>query len=173
MEFIRVLWKYSKKDTWMDANHWLLWALLGGLFPLWGGLLGTKLLSQNVNFENFTAHGEFVLYGASFSGTSLYLILRQKRWFPNRSLVAFLFVAFIGISACVYATVVAETVLGTQLKLDRSFITLLGYILFVLAGALSYLMVVVDNILTSIDFQQISQSQVDHLSEEFDSLEDQ
>ncbi len=63
---------------------WLGAHVLGGLLPLWGSLILLRLFSRETTLFDYVRNGEFSLYAAALSGTSLFLILRGLPTTPPR-----------------------------------------------------------------------------------------
>lgn len=166
MELIKTI-KTSNLRHWGDAFMWLLYALIGGLLPLWGGAILIKLSGKWEGISLFFHHGEFAIYSAALLAPTIYLITRAFRIAGKRVFLLFTF-CFLFVSAILFAGVKSGELLGRPL--DIEFLRNATLWLFAGSVVLSYLVNVFENVRLSVDIQQIREADYNNLSKKFDKL---
>lgn len=77
-----------KKPTLEDLSltgAWVLWAVIIGLLPLWGGWLVMIIKKQGPQLDDFVSSGEFALYTAATIAPAVFTVLisyKQRGIFP-------------------------------------------------------------------------------------------
>lgn len=166
MELIRTI-KSSQLSHWSDALMWLMYTLIGGLLPLWGGAVLIKLSGKWEGLSLFFHHGEFAIYSAALLAPTIYVITRAFRIAGKRVFLLFSF-CFLFISAILFAGVKSGELFGMQL--DIGFLRNATFELFAGSIVLSYLVNVFENVRLSVDIQQIRDQAYNDLSKKFDKL---
>jgi hypothetical protein len=131
MEFINALLE-TRSSNWKDAAIWLAYALLGGLLPIWGGVLFLRAISKPLAMYYFIDNGELAIYSASILSPTLYLILKDFKTsiFANRHIFALVSLLFLLVSSFLFASVVASS--AGKFEVDQIFLrkwTVIGYII--------------------------------------------
>jgi hypothetical protein len=181
VKLIRELVGNSKREHWIEGFAWLVWSLVGGLFPVWLTIVGLILTKQKVQVAIFTDNGEFAIYSASYIAGTLYILFRdiqqtESGSFPSRSALGLIFCLLLLGSAAMFMVVCLLSVIGAGTSweiltlLDRDALRVMSLIIFPLAMFLSFLVVVADNIRMMPDVTMIVEAQFDQLENDFDEL---
>lgn len=112
MELLAGLFQNCGKKDWQAGALWLGWVVIGGLLPLWGTAVLLGLFGKSVDSHELLKNGEFVLYAASFSGATLYVIRRDI--FPSRNLLTIAHCAVLAICLLVFTALTVTSMLAGQ-----------------------------------------------------------
>jgi hypothetical protein len=155
-------------NHWQNGGYWLLFTLVGGLFPLYAGFL-FLLIFSTINVTGFIDHGEFVIYSAGLLPPALLIIFSDYRDpFPNRALWG-----LIAISLLIVCTVVFGAMAAVQFKpelqkdIDIEMLRVVSVMLFGVTTVLAFLLIVLDSVMPGIE--EIAEQR----SGDLNSLEDQ
>lgn len=160
-------------DHWREAILLILFTLVGGLAPLWIGLLIVQSTSGSPQLLDFAAHGEFALYTASLLAPCIYLVVQESAETPFVGRTFFVLLAFFGILLAVasYTMVAPETSKVIPFApLDRAFIGHGTISLFCISLILSLTITTLENARTYPPIHKIEKSQESELENEFDRL---
>lgn len=118
---------------------WLFATTIGGLLPLYAGMVLVKLLNQPVSLSDFFRNGEFALYAASFIAPALYQLFRDlKNPFPHRMILGLLSVVLLMVSTVVFAGVFVVARLPpvqSHIDINISYLGIISFILLLVAIA--------------------------------------
>ena len=181
MDIIRELRNNSKWDHWREGFVWLLWSLVGGLFPVWLTMIGLKLTKQEIKLQSFTGNGEFALYSASYVAGTLYILFKdfqdlKKRNFPSRSVLGLAFSALLLVAAAMFMVVCLLNVIGATGKpdllnlLDKDALRRMSLVVFPVTMVLSLLVMVTENVRMMPDLNEMAKDQLQKLGSDFDKL---
>lgn len=178
MLFLKYLFVHSKGKDWYDGFLWLLWHLICSLMPIWIVLLFLCLLKQPIEMGSFTKNAEFALYSASFLGTCLYIVLRdfRKNNFPSRAVLSVILFPTLVFCAIIYSllailNVLNEADISEPLKMiDKDLLVKMSWILLPTVFVLAFLVIVVDNIHSSMDPRTLQKESFDKLDQDFDRI---
>src|SRR2546427_10690573 len=100
---------HALQKHWKETTNWLAFTLVGGLIPVWGGMVLFLLLSKPVFFSTFSSNGEFAIYSAAILAPSLYLIAKDRTTsnFLFRPFFSLICVVGLLLSAMLFAGVTA------------------------------------------------------------------
>jgi len=163
-------------EHWRESSKWLMYTLVGGLVPVWGGMFLFKLFSRPVSFSDFSSNGEFALYSATMLAPSLYLILKDYNSsnFLYRHTFALASVLGLLVSMILFAGVTAVHAGGMgSVNLDQRFLRWVTMLLFLVAVGVSFLVTALDNERIGIDVSKVREeraNQVKDLEKQFDKL---
>ncbi len=181
MQIIKDLLKDSKAKHWTDGLQWLGWSVIGGLMPIFVLLFALKATRQPIGVQCFTNNGEFALYSASYLGTAFYIVMRdfRRRAFPSRSVLALILVPGLLIAGCMYSFIALVNILrdsASQTQLlslfNREFLRVVSLFLLPFVCALTYVIIVADNVHATADISAIARENEEALAKDFDKLEE-
>jgi len=135
MEF----WGYLKKSSWEDWRNglrWLLYGLMGIMFPLIIGFFLLKIVSKWTGFVDFLSHGELCIYAASLLAAILYSLDEIKTSAAIARLGAY---ALILIVSTLYASTVMRDIYSERVDINEAFLFWFSLFIFVLSLMLSYI----------------------------------
>src|SRR5437588_3999549 len=69
--------KTSESQDWWESSSWLLYNLIGGLLPMWGGLLLLYIFGHHDRWQQLISRGEFALYSAALLAPAVYVVLKD------------------------------------------------------------------------------------------------
>ena len=170
----------AKREHWLDALEWLGWSLILGLMPIWASMLTRALFRLPFSWANVTSQGEFALYSASFLGTCFYIVGRdfRNRAYPSRSVLNLILAAFLVVSICLYLIPSFILLVDGELKIEllRNFngplLVNSSLWLLPIVCALTYLIIVADNVGATIDLREVSQRNYNNLNKQFDLIKE-
>lgn len=160
---------------------WLLYSLIGGLLPVWAGILMFKLFKQNFSLATFSDNGEFALYSASYLTGTLYILFKdfknlKNNKFPSSALIGLLVLVLLLASSFMFGSVCSMNALGNSnfpqmLNLiDKHFLRWVCMFCFMIALIIAFFVVVADNMRAAPDLQKMAGDQLDTLNRQFDEL---
>ncbi|MDQ3816154.1 MAG: hypothetical protein M3362_00510 [Acidobacteriota bacterium] len=161
---------------WRETSKWLMYTLLGGLIPVWGGIVTFRLLSINYNFGTFTSNGEFALYSAAMLAPACYLIAKDYKdtVFVYRSVFIFICVFCLLFSAILFSLVTAVNGIGKEklpIKFDADFLRTSTLYLFIVSIIIAYIATAVDSYrILPEDIRDMRQDAINKLGDDFDKL---
>ncbi len=161
---------------WKETTNWLLYTLVGGLVPVWGGMVLFGLFSKPLAFSAFSSNGEFAIYSAAILAPSLYLILKDLSTsnFLYRHFFSLVCIFGLGVSMILFAGVTAVNTGGLgAVTLNQGFLRRVTIILFLISVIVAFLVTALDSARMGIDIKQVRQereSQEQNLEKEFDHL---
>ena len=134
----------------VETFKWLIFTLVGGLIPVWGGMLMFRLFSIKFGFATFSSNGEFALYSAGMLAPSCYLIVKDYKnsVFIYRSFFALASIICLLISAILFAGVTAASSFGKEqvpIKLDSDFLRTITLWLFAVSVIISFIVMALDS----------------------------
>ena len=101
----------ASRQQWAESGKWLLFVVIGGLLPIWGGYLLLIIFSQPTALWNFASNGELALYSAALLTPALYLVGRDVTDpFVHRQMFMLFGMLLLVIAALLFA---AATAAGT------------------------------------------------------------
>lgn len=105
--------KAATKEQWVNTTEWFLFTLIGGLVPLWLGIILLKVTSSWRGWDFFVINGEFALYSASLLAPTIHILIKdtKKPWFKLLILTSILLLI---ISTALYTTVTVKTTADIQ-----------------------------------------------------------
>jgi hypothetical protein len=166
--------KYGTRKDWWRSFIWLVFTVIGGLVPLWGGWIILNLFGRQVSWFDFVRHGEFALYAAAFITPAFYLISKEATGtFPQRQ-----FLLLVGLMGLLVATVIFAGVTaaiapssgGPLPSLNEQFLSRSSWILLVFSLIYAFAVTLTDTIRTQTDPQRIAREQQVDLERSFDDL---
>ena len=164
------------RNNWKDTANWLAYTLIGGLIPVWGGMVAFVLLSKPVLFSSFSSNGEFAIYSAAMLAPSLYLIAKDRTTsnFLFRPFFSLMCIVGLLLSTILFAIVTAVNTggLGT-VSLNVGFLRVFTLLLFAGSVLLSFVVTSVDAERIGIDIDQVrkkKKEQITDLNDEVDKL---
>ena len=114
----------TRSENWSDGGNWLLFTLIGGLLPVWGGAIILVLFGNEVSFASFTDHGEFAIYSAGLLASALLVVMREYRArFRERAILGLLSLVLIIIATLIFTAASAgenETTLNVNRTIMRN-----------------------------------------------------
>jgi hypothetical protein len=160
-----------------DATYWLVYSLLGGLAPIWCGVIISKILSHPPTLGQFTAHGEFALYTAAIVAPAFHTLSRDLKvpGFKGRQFFLLASVCCMVIAVCIYVAVSCAQIPGLMLAIgtiDQEFLRFFTPLLFVFAMGLAFIVTVLDYGRLSSDVREVVVEQRQELKDEFNKLKD-
>jgi hypothetical protein len=165
----------SERQDWWESLSWLAYSLIGGLLPLWGGLLLLYLFGHHDRWPQLISHGEFAIYSAALLAPAVYVILKQ---IPASGFVhqqAFVLLAFVGllVSAILFTgvTILAESD-STFLRLNQDALFRISVPLFVVSLAFAFVVTLLDNARLNPDVRRLAEDARRRLEEQFAKTED-
>ena len=169
------LWT-SRASHWTESGHWLGFALLGGLLPIWGHFLLLLILGEEHQWRLvLIGNGELALYSAAFFAVAMQLIVRNigASEFVHRPLFALIAVIGLLVATIIFAGPTAlRTAAVVAPKLNRDFLVTASLPLFVFSVIFAFLMTVLDNIRMQPDVHGLALGQQKKLQEDFDKVEE-
>ena len=150
-----------------DAFWLLVYTLIGGLLPMWGGIILVRLFGQWRGWGLFCQQGEFAIYSAALLAPAIYLITRSAQMALKRILLLVAVVSLF-ISGIVFAGVKSGQLFGTSF--DSNFLRDTTLILFVASTLLFYLVNVFECARLGADIQKARAESLKTLEKEFDKL---
>jgi hypothetical protein len=162
---------YATNEQWKSTMYWLLYTLIGGLVPTWGGAILLWIFGNWRGWEPFYANGEFILYSAALLAPALHILIKDARK-PGFQLLAILNLAILFISFLLYAAIAlsAFNIVNTEYKINLSLLSILSIWLFVLSVIISFLSELLENVKSDPDVEKIKSDQMYELSGEFKKL---
>lgn len=161
------------KSEWWQAGVWLIWASIGGLFPVWAGLAVLQLMGKSPTFRDFSSNGQFALYAASFITTASYIVLKEYRTpmvFLRRLFGAFCIICVIAITLLFVVTTGGEAQLisipAEKLQQSRSW----SFVLYAASAILAYLLTALDKQRTVKDLRAAELSNIRKLEQEVKAI---
>lgn len=112
----------ENREHWQEALKWLVFTIVGSLFPVWAGALLLMLTSQPFGWRDFFRHGEFALYSAAILAPAIQLLSREFRtiFFEHRWLHLLVAVVGLLVSALLFSAVIATSPpSGSPLRLNQ------------------------------------------------------
>ena len=104
MKFIEDIMATESED-WQDGIMWLVYTLLGGLFPFWGSAILLLLFNKWQGINPFVDHGEFAIYSAPLLAIALFVANRKSSGFQSRGLFSIIAVICLLFSSFLFAGV--------------------------------------------------------------------
>ena len=181
MELVNELIQNSKPKDWKDGAEWLLYSMVGGLMPVWAGLLMFKLLKLQISLGTFTDNGEFALYSASYLTGIIYILFKdfkslKNNKFPNGRLVGIIVLFLLLASSFMFGLVCSMSALGKSSMpqllniIDKEFLRYSCLSCFVMTLGIAFFIVVADNMKANPDIRKMAGDQLDTLGKQFDDL---
>jgi hypothetical protein len=161
--------------NWKDSSTLMLYTLVGGLLPVYGGMILFKLFSRGVHFSDFSDNGEFALYSAAMIAPSLYLILKDYGSSNFLYRRAFALISFLGLlcATILFAGVTAVRTGGLgAIAVDQQFLRWFTILLFMVAIFLSFLTSALDSERIAKDIYAVREQDFKNLEEQFERLEE-
>lgn len=148
---------------------------------MWLSILVFPLAKQEVTISAFTDNGEFALYSAAYVAGTLYILFRDFKSttnpsFPSKSILGLIFSALLIASAAMFLVVCLFNVIHSTgndeipKMLDKQVLRTLSLWVFPISMALSFLVVVTDNVKSSPDVQKVVDGQFNDLNNAFEQL---
>jgi hypothetical protein len=178
MEIFSDLRDNAASDHWIDGLQWFAWSVLCGLFPMWATAALLLITREPLRLSNFTDHGEFLLYTASYVGGALYLVLKdfRKKAFPSRSPLTFILCTILILSTLYFGAITLIDVLSrtgvpqAAQFLNVEMLRFVSIALLPVSCILGYVINVADNVRYTPNIQGIQDKQFQKLSTDFDKL---
>lgn len=166
----------TSRAHWRDASIWLIYALAGGLAPVWSGFILLRLFSRHPSWADFSQHGEFAIYSAAMFAPAFYVITRDLKvpGFVGRQFLGL--ITFLGMILAICFFVATSTAFMAPtpiLAIDQPFLGSCTLWLFVCSAILAFVVTVLDNARMIPDVRQIAANQQERLRKEYDRLEGQ
>ena len=123
-------------DLWKRILTWGAWQLFGGLLPLWVSALILSVYGQDFHFQDYTEHGEFMLYSATLSASALFVLSRELQPpfpFPFRGPLLLIAAVCLVSSVAVFTAVLVGTKLPGETPApnpDPSFLSMASLIIY-------------------------------------------
>jgi hypothetical protein len=167
---MKVLWSAIRRH-YKETSKWLAFTLLGGLIPVWGGMLLFRLFSIKFGFATFSSNGEFALYSAAMIAPACYLIVKDYKdsIFIYRSIFTLISLGCLLVSTILFAGVTAANSMGKDqvpIRLDSNFLRLSTLLLFAVSVIISFIAMAVDT------YRILPEDIRDERKEELEKLED-
>lgn len=160
-------------EHWRETLILTGYTVLGGLAPLWIGLLLLRWYSQDVTLPTVASHGEFALYSASIVAPLLYQLGRDRSGgsLPGKGTLLLLGVAFLVFSIASYAPI-STAVLGTARadSFDVDYYSWSTALLFLFCLILLIAVTLVENAMTLPAVHEMVEDDYKEFSAEFDKL---
>lgn len=159
-----------------ETSKWLAYTLVGGLLPLWGGYVLTKLFNKVPAWSDFTDHGEFAIYSAAILAPALYSILKDFKTstFIGRGYFGLICAVLLLGATVIFAgvtTVGTVSTGGTPLELNKGFLRDSTTWLFASSVVLAFLVTAIDSASVYKDIREVHNQELRELGEEFDRTE--
>lgn len=165
--------KNATRAHWGDAFTLLLYTVLGGLLPVWVGMIVAGLFSDSARLIDFASHGEFAVYSAATIAPVIYLMVHERQVvpFPRRAVFVLVTITCLVLSVAFFgiiAAVTGEMVSAQQVNVE--FLATTTFVLFVFCVLLYFLSTVIDQARTTPPVRQLHQKHIHDLNKEFDAL---
>lgn len=162
------------KTHWKDAFYWFAYNVIGGLLPVWGGLIMQIALSIQPKSYDFFSHGEFALYSAALCAGTLFTVWQDRKMrFGEYSRFFELLSFFVLILATLIYAVVFVAASQAQLlaQLNLNFLRNFTVGLYIGAVFISILAVLLDLYRVPPGPVDMKAEQLNDLNRSFDELE--
>lgn len=164
----------TRRTHWKDAFLYGVFTHVGGLAPVWLGMIAVVMYGGTLDVFRFARGGEFALYSAAILSPSIYLVVREHSAKPFSSQPLFILPALVGLLLAVSAyTLVVPAAIGVVplagLRIDL--VARGTLILFVLAAILAFLITVLDNARSQPAVTELAAEQERALATAFDKLD--
>ena len=122
------------------ARYWLIYTLIGGLLPTWGGIIILIMIWKDFKFLQFFAHGEFALYAVSLAAPAVFSVFhglagpRAKR----QAWIVLGLILVLVVSTLVFTTTFAA-VQSTIFHVNEVAVSVISIIAYAVAVRLAYM----------------------------------
>lgn len=99
--------KSATKEQWINTAEWFLYTLIGGLVPLWLGVIILMVTSSWRGWDFFVVNGEFALYSASLLAPTIHILVKDTKK-PGFKVLILFSMLFLIISTALYTTVTVK-----------------------------------------------------------------
>jgi hypothetical protein len=163
----------TRADHWKDAILLATFSQIGGLAPVWIGLIMVFAYGGHPQLIRFARGGEFALYSAAVLAPTIYLIVSER---PTKRFIAqpiYMLIALVAILLSVAGyTLVAPAAIGVipyaGLRVDLVAKATIG--LFAIAVVFSLIVTSLDNSRTQPPIADMVREQERDLERDFDKL---
>jgi hypothetical protein len=163
----------TRWDHWKEGLHLTVFTLVGGLAPLWIGLLLVLGYGGEAGVVRFARGGEFALYSASLLAPTIHVIVseRTEKRFVGQPTYMLVALAAILLAVAGYA-LIAPVAIGVipYAGLKVALISWLTVALYGFSVLLSLVVTVLDNARSHPPVADIIQDQQKGLDRDFDKL---
>lgn len=138
-------WDYIRKSTfedWGNGLRWLVYNLMGIMFPLIISFVFLISFSKWAGFVNFLSHGELCIFSASLLVAILYSLDKIE---VSAGFIRIGAYALVLIVSALYAATVSKDIFSEHVELNSVFIFSSSLIIFGLSLLISYVSKVVHN----------------------------
>lgn len=181
MDLFMELRRNTKWKDWREGGVWLLYSLIGGLLPVWAGMIMFKLFKQKFTLATFSDNGEFALYSASYLTGIFYILFKdfkdlKNRKFPSIAIISLFVITLLLATSFMFASICSINAIGNsgipQILniLDKEFLRNFCLLCFILTLIMSFFVVVADNMRVTPDLKKMYDDQYDELDKQFDKL---
>jgi hypothetical protein len=160
------------RSQWKETTVWLLYTLVGGLLPVWGGAVLIKLFFRTPELGNFADNGEFALYSAALVAPLLYFITKDLKTsnFAYRPLMALATIVILLVSTLLMAAVNSLGAVGIPVSVDKVFLRNWTIWLLFFSVVLSFVVTALDSARMSLDYNSVMQQNYENLQNQFEQL---
>lgn len=123
---------------------WLLYVLVGGLFPTWGSILLLLLFGQAFAVSDLAAGGEFALYAASLIPATLFVMQDDRAAFPCRRILTCLCCVLLLLATLIFAASFISTHKLAIVKVNSDLVVLASAVVYGLSVVIGLAVTLLD-----------------------------
>jgi hypothetical protein len=158
------------KQNWRSGLHW--WAYsVAGTFGLWGMAVILLTFQEKPQWFAPFDHGELFLYGSGFTAPSFYILQKERdtTQFPLRGVLTFVCLVLLLVAVIFFAGVTLTGLTQPPNLLPRIEVMRYGgFVFLVVCMAIGFLVTVLEEMRSSLDWDALGNKRVKVLEKEWD-----
>lgn len=160
-------WRY-----WRESGLWIGFTLVGGLMPLWGGMIILGLPEGPAPLHELIKHGELSLYSAALVAPALYIVVNERFTvpFPSRAALVLTGLLLLLSAAFLFGGVTALNVGVITVTVEENSVIGWTSVLFLLSLVFVFLISLVETVRIYVDPHAAASARQHELEERFDDL---